>query len=80
MLLLQNRSQLSTDSLPPNSPATAKPQPAKWCAPATQFPALLLLVSGGHNMVVLCSGVGKHRILGTTLDDSVGECFDKTAR
>lgn len=48
--------------------------------PCKQFPALLLLVSGGHNMLVLCSGVGKHRIIGTTLDDSVGECFDKTAR
>ncbi len=44
------------------------------------FPALLLLVSGGHNMLVLCSGVGKYRIIGTTLDDSMGECFDKTAR
>ncbi|KAG2422119.1 hypothetical protein HXX76_016266 [Chlamydomonas incerta] len=45
-----------------------------------QFPSLLLLVSGGHNMLVLCEGVGRHRILGTTLDDSVGECFDKIAR
>ncbi|KXZ44450.1 hypothetical protein GPECTOR_67g290 [Gonium pectorale] len=45
-----------------------------------QFPSLLLLVSGGHNMLVLCEGVGRHRIVGTTLDDSVGECFDKIAR
>ncbi|GLC36767.1 putative tRNA N6-adenosine threonylcarbamoyltransferase [Pleodorina starrii] len=45
-----------------------------------QFPSLLLLVSGGHNMLVLCEGVGRHRIIGTTLDDSVGECFDKIAR
>lgn len=45
-----------------------------------QFPSLLLLVSGGHNLLVLCEGVGRHRILGTTLDDSVGECFDKIAR
>lgn len=44
------------------------------------FPALLLLVSGGHNMLVLCQGVGRHRIIGTTLDDSAGECFDKVAR
>ncbi|GLI67710.1 hypothetical protein VaNZ11_011978 [Volvox africanus] len=44
------------------------------------FPSLLLLVSGGHNMLVLCEGVGRHRIIGTTLDDSVGECFDKIAR
>ncbi|GIL92769.1 hypothetical protein Vretifemale_20247 [Volvox reticuliferus] len=45
-----------------------------------EFPSLLLLVSGGHNMLVLCEGVGRHRIIGTTLDDSVGECFDKIAR
>lgn len=31
-------------------------------------------------MLVLCQGVGRHRILGTTLDDSAGECFDKIAR
>ncbi|CAD7948289.1 unnamed protein product [Amoebophrya sp. A120] len=44
------------------------------------FPYLTLLVSGGHNMVVLTEGLGKHRILGSTLDDSVGEAFDKTSR
>ncbi len=38
----------------------------------TTFPALLLLVSGGHNMLVLSEGIGKHRIIGTTLDDSIG--------
>ena len=38
----------------------------------TTFPALLLLVSGGHNMLVLSEGVGKHRIIGTTLDDRCG--------
>eukprot|EP01006_Ploeotia_vitrea_P066294 TRINITY_DN94685_c0_g1_i1.p1 TRINITY_DN94685_c0_g1~~TRINITY_DN94685_c0_g1_i1.p1 ORF type:complete len:677 (+),score=61.50 TRINITY_DN94685_c0_g1_i1:99-2129(+) len=45
-----------------------------------QFPALLMLVSGGHNMLVLTEGIGKHRIIGSTLDDSIGEAFDKTAR
>ena len=35
----------------------------------TTFPALILLVSGGHNMLVLSEGIGRHRILGTTLDD-----------
>eukprot|EP00392_Amoebophrya_sp_AT5.2_P002808 g2813.t1 len=44
------------------------------------FPYLTLLVSGGHNMVVLTEGLGQHRILGSTLDDSVGEAFDKTSR
>jgi N6-L-threonylcarbamoyladenine synthase len=45
-----------------------------------EFPSLILLVSGGHNMLVMCEGIGQHTILGTTLDDSVGEAFDKTAR
>jgi N6-L-threonylcarbamoyladenine synthase len=44
------------------------------------FPFLTLLVSGGHNMLVLTAGLGDHTILGSTLDDSIGEAFDKTAR
>jgi len=44
------------------------------------FPFVTLLVSGGHNMAVLTRGVGRHTILGSTLDDSIGEAFDKTAR
>eukprot|EP00667_Euglena_gracilis_P004359 EG_transcript_4384 len=49
-------------------------------ASEVQFPALILLVSGGHNMLVVTRGVGDHTILGNTLDDSVGEAFDKVAR
>merc|ERR550514_1112749 len=45
-----------------------------------QFPFITLLVSGGHNMAVLSRGLGDHRILGSTIDDSIGEAFDKTAR
>lgn len=44
------------------------------------FPFVTLLVSGGHNLAVLTRGIGKHTILGSTIDDSVGEAFDKTAR
>ena len=44
------------------------------------FPYATVLVSGGHNMVLLTTGIGKHTILGSTLDDSIGEAFDKTAR
>jgi len=44
------------------------------------FPLITLLVSGGHNMAVLTRGVGQHIILGSTIDDSIGEAFDKTAR
>ncbi|MEX0708484.1 MAG: tRNA (adenosine(37)-N6)-threonylcarbamoyltransferase complex transferase subunit TsaD [Woeseia sp.] len=44
------------------------------------FPFLALLVSGGHTMLVSVAGVGRYRVLGTTLDDAVGEAFDKTAK
>ena len=44
------------------------------------FPYLLLLLSGGHSQCVAVEGVGKYRLLGTTLDDAVGEAFDKTAK
>eukprot|EP00466_Bigelowiella_natans_P005261 jgi/Bigna1/71731/fgenesh1_pg.16_\ len=40
----------------------------------------VLLVSGGHTMLVVSKGVGEYQILGSTLDDSVGEAFDKVAR
>lgn len=45
-----------------------------------QFPYLLLLVSGGHSQLLLVEGVGKYKRLGTTIDDAVGECFDKSAK
>jgi N6-L-threonylcarbamoyladenine synthase len=44
------------------------------------FPYLLLLVSGGHCQLLLVGGVGDYRLLGTTIDDAVGECFDKGAK
>jgi N6-L-threonylcarbamoyladenine synthase len=44
------------------------------------FPYLLLLVSGGHCQLLLVEGVGRYRRLGTTIDDAVGEAFDKTAK
>lgn len=44
------------------------------------FPYLLLLVSGGHCQLLVVEGVGKYKRLGTTIDDAVGECFDKTAK
>ena len=45
-----------------------------------EFPFLALLVSGGHNLLVLVEGIGSYKILGTTLDDAVGEAYDKVAR
>ncbi len=45
-----------------------------------EFPFVALLVSGGHTMLVDAKAVGDYRILGETLDDAVGEAFDKTAK
>jgi len=45
-----------------------------------QFPILSLLVSGGHTELVLTQKGFRHNILGATLDDAVGEAFDKVAR
>ena len=45
-----------------------------------EFPFICLLVSGGHTMLVRVDGVGKYRIIGRTVDDAAGECFDKCAR
>ncbi len=44
------------------------------------FPYLLLLVSGGHCQLLAVEGVGRYRRLGGTIDDAVGEAFDKTAK
>jgi N6-L-threonylcarbamoyladenine synthase len=44
------------------------------------FPYLLLLVSGGHCQFLIVEGVGKYEKLGGTLDDALGEVFDKTAK
>jgi len=44
------------------------------------FPYLLLLVSGGHSQLLIVDGVGTYRRLGTTIDDAVGEAFDKVAK
>jgi N6-L-threonylcarbamoyladenine synthase len=49
-------------------------------SPPVEFPYLLLLLSGGHCQCVAVEGVGRYRRLGTTLDDAVGEAFDKSAK
>ncbi|OVA19523.1 Gcp-like domain [Macleaya cordata] len=45
-----------------------------------QFPFLTLLISGGHNLLVLARDLGQYLQLGTTIDDAIGEAYDKTAR
>lgn len=47
---------------------------------APEFPFVALLVSGGHTLLAEVKGVGEYKILGQTLDDAVGEAFDKTAK
>ena len=46
----------------------------------TPFPFLLLLISGGHCQLMAAEGVGRYRLYGATIDDAVGEAFDKTAK
>ncbi len=48
--------------------------------PDLQPPMLVLLVSGGHTMLVAMDDHGRYRLLGTTVDDAVGEAYDKVAR
>jgi N6-L-threonylcarbamoyladenine synthase len=45
-----------------------------------KFPAVALIISGGHTMLVHAMGHGDYEILGTTIDDAAGEAFDKVAR
>ena len=44
------------------------------------FPYLLLLISGGHSQYLIVNGVDDYKQIGTTIDDAVGEAFDKTAK
>lgn len=45
-----------------------------------EFPFLLLLVSGGHTQILYVAGLGRYERWGTTIDDALGEAFDKTAK
>lgn len=53
---------------------------AKMENPTLDFPFLALLVSGGHTQLLEARSLGDYRLLGETLDDAVGEAFDKTAK
>ena len=48
--------------------------------PDLEFPLIVLLVSGGHTLIVDMQGHGQYRLLGQTVDDAAGEAFDKVAR
>jgi len=58
---------------------------ANWLRPIGKnfkniFPAICLVVSGGHTQLILMREIGKYKILGETRDDAAGECFDKVAK
>ncbi len=54
---------------------------ANWLAnKKINFPALCLVVSGGHTELILMRGHGKYEVIGETRDDAAGECFDKAAK
>jgi N6-L-threonylcarbamoyladenine synthase len=57
-------------------PQTIAPEPLR----IIHFPALVLLVSGGHTELILMEALHTYRTIGKTRDDAVGECFDKVAR
>jgi N6-L-threonylcarbamoyladenine synthase len=48
--------------------------------PSLEFPLLVMLVSGGHTMLIEMQGHGTYRLVGQTIDDAAGEAFDKVAR
>ncbi len=48
--------------------------------PSLELPLVVLLVSGGHTLLVEMKGYGRYRLLGETIDDAAGEAFDKVAR
>jgi N6-L-threonylcarbamoyladenine synthase len=48
--------------------------------PTLEFPLVVMLVSGGHTMLIEMQGHGVYRLLGQTIDDAAGEAFDKVAR
>lgn len=56
--------------------APGRPEPV----PDDAFPAVILIVSGGHTELVLMQDHGQYRLLGSTLDDAAGEAYDKVAR
>ncbi len=48
--------------------------------PDLEWPIVTLLVSGGHSLIVVQHGPGRHEVLGETIDDAAGEAYDKVAR
>lgn len=54
--------------------------PKSYAISLEMFPAVCLVVSGGHTQIILMKGIGKYKVIGETRDDAAGECFDKCAK
>lgn len=67
--------------LPPTpSTSTSTPISTSPTPPHITYPFLALIASGGHTSILICHSLGSYSVLGGTLDDSLGEVFDKAAR
>ncbi len=53
---------------------------SNWLKAPVALPALVLIISGGHTILLLMEKIGEYKILGETLDDAVGEAYDKVAK
>jgi len=60
--------------------STMKEEAGGFVIPEINFPALALLISGGHTEIILMKKWGEYELIGSTRDDAVGEAFDKVAR
>lgn len=68
------------DDNTPQSPASTAPLQEEHRLVNLEFPALALLISGGHTELILVKAIGDYEKIGRTRDDAVGEAFDKVAR
>ena len=80
--LLPDRVQArsSSDTLKGARPSLRSSKDLALNSSAPTFPILALVVSGGHTQILYMSGHNRFEIVGTTVDDAVGECFDKVAK
>ena len=70
-----------SDTLSPPSGARGRENTKRFVADFSNFqPNVSLMVSGGHTLLVLVESELKHSVLGSTMDDAAGECFDKTGK
>ncbi len=79
-ILLQKNSSVEKNGVNKFEKETEKTTEIKYKIPNIKFPAIALLVSGGHTEIHLVSAWNKYKLLGSTKDDAIGEAFDKTAR